>query len=141
MPKSPKVQPLHPPSRIAPPPGAVRKVFVRDLVGDCALGIHRHEKGTRQRVRINLEISVLDAGVPLADEIHEVVCYEDVADDVRALLAGPHIHLVETLAEKIAEACFADDRVVEARVRVDKLDVFGDAESAGVEIVRTRSSH
>ena len=57
MPRNSKVQPLRPPPSITPPPDSVRKVFIKDLVGTCALGIHRHEKGTRQRVRINLELS------------------------------------------------------------------------------------
>jgi dihydroneopterin aldolase len=141
MARNSKVRPLRPAPAIAPLPGGLRKVFVNDLIGSTSLGIHGHEKGTRQRVRINLEISVVDTGRPPEDHIRDVVCYEVVADDVRRLLAGPHIHLIETLAEEIAALCFKDDRVVAARVRVDKLDVFADAESAGVEIERIRSSH
>ena len=41
-------------------------------------------------------------------------------------------------AERIARACLADSRVRLARVRVEKLDVFPDAVSAGVEVERTR---
>ena len=52
---------------------------------------------------------------------------------------------VETLAERIAEQCLADPRVQLARVRVEKLDVFPDAASVGVEIERryaeTRRRH
>lgn len=141
MTRDSKVRPLRPVPAFTAAPGAVRKVFIRDLVGSCALGIHSHEKGTRQRVRINLELSVTDTGRPTEDHIRDVVCYEEVAANLRRLLAGPHIHLVETLAEDIAELCFTDPRVMEARIRVDKLDVFADAESAGIEITRVRSSH
>jgi len=136
-----KIQPLRPPPSITPAPDGVRKVFIKDLVGTCALGIHRHEKGTRQRVRVNLELSMIDSGPPPDDHIHQVVCYEDVSQDIRRLFDGPHIQLVETLAEKIAVLCFKDERVTAVRVRVDKLDVFEDAESAGIEISRIRSSH
>jgi dihydroneopterin aldolase len=44
--------------------------------------------------------------------------------------------LVETLAERLAAFCLKDSRVVAVRVRVEKLDVFADAASVGVEIVR-----
>ena len=64
-----------------------------------------------------------------------------MSQDIRRLFDGPHIQLVETLAEKIAVLCFKDERVTAVRVRVDKLDVFEDAESAGIEISRIRSSH
>jgi dihydroneopterin aldolase len=47
--------------------------------------------------------------------------------------------LVETLAERIAEACLADPRIHLARIRVEKLDIFADAASAGVEIERRQA--
>ena len=52
---------------------------------------------------------------------------------------GGHVQLVETLAERMAEALMADGRIFLVRVRVEKLDVFADAASAGVEIERRRS--
>ena len=52
------------------------------------------------------------------------------------MVAAGHVQLVETLAERLAEACLADDRILIARVRVEKLDVFADATSAGVEVER-----
>ena len=58
---------------------------------------------------------------------------------VRGIVAAGHVRLVETLAERIAEACLADRRVHLARVRVEKLDIFADATSAGVEIERRQS--
>ncbi len=141
MPKDCKIQPLHPPAVSRPAPEGKRWVYIKDLLGTCQLGIHRHEKGSRQRVRINLELSVIDSGPPPDDHIDQVVCYEDIANDVRKLLDGPHVNLVETLAEKIASLCFKDQRVSGVKVRVDKLDVFDDAESVGVAIERIRSSH
>ena len=65
-----------------------------------------------------------------------MVDYEKVAERVRALVAAGHVRLVETLAERIAETCLADRRVLMARVRVEKLDIFADATSAGVEVER-----
>ena len=61
---------------------------------------------------------------------------EKVAERVRILVAAGHVRLVETLAERIAEACLTDRRVHLARIRVEKLDIFADATSAGVEIER-----
>jgi dihydroneopterin aldolase len=139
MPRRPKIEPLHPARPVVPGPEGLRRVFVRDLVAGCYLGVHRHERGTRQRVRVNLDLAVVDGGPPPGDDIAEVVCYEDLADGVRRILDGPHLNLVETLAERIAAFCLEDPRAVSVRVRVEKLDVFADAESAGVEIERRRA--
>lgn len=117
----------------------LRHVFIRDLVLPCNIGIHRHEKDAPQRVRINLDLAVRENDTPVNDAIANVVCYEDIATGARALVSSGHINLVETLAERLAAFCLKDSRVTMARVRVEKLDVFPDAVSAGVEIVRSRA--
>ncbi|MCU0838711.1 MAG: dihydroneopterin aldolase [Rhodospirillales bacterium] len=121
--------------RIADGRNAIRHVFIRDLVLSCRIGVHRHEHGSSQRVRINLDLAVGDERA-LHDDLANVVCYERIADGVRELIGGRHIRLVETLAEEIAAFCLVDRRVRSARVRVEKLDVFRDAGSVGVEIER-----
>ena len=125
-------------SNIADARASVRHVFIRDLVLDCRVGVHKHERNRPQRVRINLDLAVFE-GASGTDKLKDVVCYEDVAARIRRLAASNHVNLVETLAENIAELCLNDARVQTARVRVEKLDVFDDAASAGVEIERFRN--
>ena len=115
----------------------VRHVFLRDMVLFAHIGIYEHEHARPQRVQVNVDLGV-DEGSEQGDELARVVDYERVADAVRAIVAEGHVRLVETLAERIARACLADSRVRLARVRVEKLDVFPDAVSAGVEVERTR---
>ncbi len=121
------------------PAGApARRLLVRDLVLDCQIGVHRRERGSRQRVRVCLDLDIAESGPPPADRLAEVVDYEPLVEGVRALAASGHVNLVETLAERIAGLCLAEPRTLRARVRVEKLDVFADTESVGVEIVRAR---
>jgi dihydroneopterin aldolase len=131
--------------RFADAARATRSMFVRDLVLAASIGVHAHEHAAPQRVRINLDLAVADDGGGMMsrpavgrDELGRVVDYEAIVNGVRALVAGGHVQLVETLAERIAELCLADARVQAARVRVEKLDVFADATSAGVEVERRR---
>ncbi len=132
-------------SRIADAVRGLRHVFLRDMVLSASVGIYTHEQTTPQRVRINVDLAVADdgarptSGAPVGrDELARVVDYEAVANAVRAIVGAGHVMLVETLAERIAEACLIDGRVFSARIRVEKLDVFPDAASAGVEIERRR---
>ena len=143
--------------RIADAVRGLRHVFLRDLVLPARIGVHPHEHLGPQRVRINVDLTVEDEGAravtgdgvaalsrppvgrPVGqDELSRVVDYEAVADAVRAIVGAGHVRLVETLAERIAEACLADRRVASARVRVEKLDIFADATSVGVEVERRR---
>jgi len=114
------------------------RILVRDLVLKCSIGIHAHERLAPQRVRINVDMSVLEQAGPLSDDIANVVSYEDVIEGIKVMLAKGHINLVETLAENIAELCLEDERVETTRIRVEKLDVYAEAASVGIEIERRR---
>ena len=115
---------------------SVRRVFVKDLVLAALIGIHRHEKDGRQRVRINLEMEVVETEKPVQDRLADVVCYEDVVTAIRSIVSAGHINLVESLAELVADRCLMNPQVIKVQVRVEKLDVFADASSVGVEIER-----
>jgi dihydroneopterin aldolase len=121
----------------------IRHVFVRDMVLSASIGIYPHEHRDRQQVRINVDLAVDDetalAGkIVGSDELNRVVNYEKIVAAVRAIVATGHTRLVETMAERIAEACLLDSRVITARICVEKLDIFADAVSAGVEVERAR---
>lgn len=128
--KADNVQPL----RIADGAASVRHVFIRDLVLLCSIGVYEHEHVAPQRIRVNLDLAVRESHHN--DHIDNVVCYETVANKVRDIVAGDHTNLCETLAEEIAQSCLEDLRVNCARIRVEKLDVFEDIASVGVEIER-----
>jgi len=121
----------------------VRHVFIRDLVLEASIGIHAHEQRKHQRVRINVDLAVVDEGDAERALGHEnldsVVDYQRVAHAVRAIVRAGHIRLAETLAERIAGACLGLDRRIRlVRITIEKLDVFADAASAGVAIERSQ---
>ncbi len=127
------IQPL----RFADARNALRHVFVHDLELLASIGVHSYEKTDKQRIRINLDLAVREGETAgMADDLANVVCYEQVVSSIRRLIESGHVNLVETLAERIAALCLEDRRVRVARVRVEKLDVFPDATSVGVEIER-----
>ncbi len=116
----------------------IRHVFVRDLNLMALIGIHDAEKLKPQRIIVNIDLSVQETEGPMSDDISHVVSYEIVVKKVEAIVAAGHVNLVETLAEKFAEACLKDKRVVAARVRLEKPDIIPNARSVGVEIERSR---
>ena len=130
--------PLRPLARSGAEP-SYRRVFVRDLVLTCAIGVHAHEHDAPQRVRINVELMVREDERNLQDRIENVLSYEHIVDGVRAITGESHINLVETLAERIAGLCLTQARVARVRVCVEKLDIYEEAASVGVEIERVRT--
>lgn len=111
-------------------------VLINDFIIPCEIGVHPHEKGQKQRVRINLDLQVILPKRPINDILNNVFCYEKIVDKIRNLTRHGHINLVETLAERIADACLTESTCIEASVTVEKLDVFPDIQSVGVKITR-----
>lgn len=129
-------------SGVAPRPQVARAIYrivVRDLLLMCRIGIYEHERLAPQRVRINVDLAVTETAGAAADDIVNVYNYEDVINGVKAVIASGHINLVETLAEEIAAHCLKTSIVEDVRVRVEKLDVYADCESIGIEIERKQS--
>jgi 7,8-dihydroneopterin aldolase/epimerase/oxygenase len=134
-------------NRIADAARGLRHTFLRDMVLLAEIGVYAEEFGRQQRIRVNIDLGVTDDGARGysraavgRDDLSRVVDYAAVAARVRAVVAAGHVQLVETLAERIAEACLADPRVQLARVRVEKLDILPDGATAGVEVERRQSA-
>ena len=117
------------------------RILVKDLVLPCSIGAYPRERLQRQRVRFNVDLHALWPSDALDDDLTKVVNYKDITSGIRKLVEEGYINLVETLAERIADLCLADPRVLDARISVEKLDVEPAAAGIGVEIERHRSGH
>ncbi|OYV62583.1 MAG: diguanylate cyclase, partial [Acidocella sp. 21-58-7] len=47
-------------SRLADATRATRHMFIRDLVLNASIGVYKHEHDATQRIRINLDLAILD---------------------------------------------------------------------------------
>jgi 7,8-dihydroneopterin aldolase/epimerase/oxygenase len=114
------------------------RVRVRGLLLPCSIGIYEHERQRTQRVRISVDLDIADPGSFSSEDFATVLNYETIVEGVRSIAGAGHIELVETLAERVAALCLQDPRAISVTVSVEKLDVYSDAESVGVAIVRHR---
>jgi dihydroneopterin aldolase len=58
---------------------------------------------------------------------------------IEMLVQREHVHLIETLAERIATYCLNDARVESVRVKIEKPDVLATCRAVGIEIERFRT--
>jgi 7,8-dihydroneopterin aldolase/epimerase/oxygenase len=122
----------------APAGERLYRMFVKDLVLQCNIGVYPHERLRPQPVRINVDLQVRETSAPLNDDIANVLSYDRITAAIKAHIAKGHINLVETLAEDIAAICLEHARVIHARIGVEKLAVEPNAASVGIEIERRR---
>lgn len=131
---------MTPTSAVAPFPGpAFRRegltVFVRGLTVEAGIGVYDHEHGRLQTLVIDATLTLEPAPVErLADTIN----YETVAEAARAIVAEGHVGLVETFAERLAQACLSDPRVRRVAIRIEKPGALQGAAAAGCEVVLAR---
>ncbi len=90
-------------------------------------------------VDVVLELDLASAGA--TDDLARTVDYGAVFAAARAVVEGPHAALIETLAERIADAVLAGSGPASAvivRVRKPRAPLPGQLAWAGVEIRRSR---
>jgi 7,8-dihydroneopterin aldolase/epimerase/oxygenase len=113
-------------------------VTIRGLVLMASIGIRRHEREHKQRVRISVDLMAAASAAVPGEDRRRIINYEKIVAAIRDIAASGHIDLCEGFAERICNACFINPRVERVRVWVEKLDVFADAEGVGAILERTR---
>ncbi|HMN38608.1 MAG TPA: dihydroneopterin aldolase [Hyphomicrobium sp.] len=108
-------------------------IFIEDFIVDCNVGVYAEEQGVTQKVAFTVEARLAPEVHSVGDAMAEVPSYADIIDAIVDLARGGHINLVETFAERIAQGCLADPRIVAVRVRLEKLER---GPLRGVEIIR-----
>ena len=114
-------------------------VKIRRLIIDMFIGVHEHERQSRQRVAIDVELEMGYPADGFSKGIYKNVgCYETLVGNIKNLSKKGHVVLVETFADQIADIALDDRRVITASVTVEKLDVFADCDAVGTTIKKYR---
>jgi dihydroneopterin aldolase len=114
-----------------------QRVRIDGMVIECLIGIHDFEHQAPQRVSIDVELVRREPDDPTDEVYARVMCYETLINKIRAIAAEGHIKLIETFAERIAEACYSEYPEISAlNVTVNKIDIFTDVAKVGVRLER-----
>lgn len=112
------------------------KIFINDLTLSCIIGVFDFEREIKQNVIINIALHLDLSKAGKTDDINDTVSYHDIVLEVTKKVEGTKFHLLEALAEVVAEICLKDKRVQHAHVKIEKPKAIPNAKSSAVEIVR-----
>lgn len=116
-------------------------IFVRGLRIDARIGVHDHEKTRTQPLSLDAELQVADRRFhPARDRLEEVFDYQTIRQAMIEVVQDGHIHLLETIADRVVTRLLALPDVESARVRVHKYTAFEDVQEVGVEVMRRRTA-
>jgi dihydroneopterin aldolase len=112
-----------------------RKIFVRGLKVEAAIGIYDHEHGRTQPLIIDAVITV---GTHPIHGLKDTLNYELVGQFARDIIARGHIKLVESLAEDIATHLLELPIAHAVEVTINKPEALSDADQAGCTVILER---
>jgi len=115
------------------------RIHIRDLMARCILGVTQEERRERQDVCVNIVLYADLRPAALSDRFEDAVDYRAIKKRVLALIEDSSYHLVEALAERIADCCLQTPSVHRVQVTVDKPSALRFSRSVAVEIERSRS--
>jgi len=113
-------------------------IHLRKLKVRCILGVYPAERSHSRPVVIHLSLECDTRPAAKSDRIENTLNYEFIESDVIALAKKGHFHLIETLAERVADACLVYPQVRSVRVIVDKPGALPHTKSVAVEITRRK---
>jgi FolB domain-containing protein len=112
------------------------RIIISDLAARCIIGVNDEERREKQDVLINIVLSTDVRKAAQSDRFEDALDYRALKKRILRLVEASQYHLLEALAEAVAQVCLSDSAVREARVRVDKPGALRFARSVAVEVER-----
>lgn len=117
---------------------AMDKVFIEGLEIDALIGIYDWERRIRQTLVFDLEMGFDNRKPAASDDIAHTLNYKAVSKRLEELVRASGYGLVETLAERCAEAVLNEFDVQWLRLKLSKPGAVRGARAVGVIIERSR---
>jgi 7,8-dihydroneopterin aldolase/epimerase/oxygenase len=83
-------------------------------------GVYDFERDRGQDFVVDVVLELDLAPAARSDDVADTVHYGELAERLVAIVGGEPVNLLETLADRLAAACLADQRVAAATVTVHK---------------------
>jgi dihydroneopterin aldolase len=113
-------------------------IFITALTAEAVIGIYDWEREVKQRLEIDLEVSMDLRAAAQSDAIEDTLNYKSVAKRVLAFVEASSFRLVEALAGEIARIVLEEFEVERVRVTVHKPGAIRHSRDVGVVVERGR---
>ena len=116
-----------------------KKILINELILDLKLGYYDFEKEKSQKIKFSLEIDYEDKKPTNDKDIKSIVNYGTVVKLITRLVKKKHYNFLESLAEAVFDELFKDKRIGKIMLKIEKLEIFKDCSSVGIQITKKRS--
>ncbi|MDB3873292.1 dihydroneopterin aldolase [Pelagibacteraceae bacterium] len=112
-------------------------ILINDLILNAKFGFYEYEKLKEQKIIFNLKLFI----IPKTYEdksLEEIVDYDQVINKIKKIISDP-INFLETLANKIINEIFKDQRVFKVSIKIEKPEAIKECKSVGYEVTKVRN--
>lgn len=113
-------------------------IRIQELRVKCIIGDEAWERTTPQEICIDLELGCGVAKAGASDRLADTVDYAAVAKTVLAYTRESRFHLIEALAEGIAQVCLQQFPIASVAVQLTKPSHIPDVQVFQIRIERRR---
>jgi len=114
------------------------RIYIKDLLIRCVLGIYPEERRDKQDVIINITLHADLSAAAQSDDIEDTVNYKTIKKKVVEMVQQSEFYLLEKMAEEIAAIALGSPNVRRVDVMVDKPGALRFARSVAIEISRAQ---
>ncbi|MGY0232626.1 dihydroneopterin aldolase [Longispora urticae] len=115
-------------------------IELRGLTARGHHGVYDFERVAGQDFVVDVVLDIDLRKAAYSDDVADTVHYGELAGQLVAVVSGEPVNLIETLAERLADVCLADPRVVACAVTVHKPQAPIQHEFADVSVTVRRKA-
>ncbi|NCG35579.1 MAG: dihydroneopterin aldolase [Dehalococcoidales bacterium] len=117
------------------------EIFIEGIKCYSTIGINNWEKNTKQPLIIDINLLMEKIDNNNKDNINETINYKLISYSVKELVEKNTYELIETMGKDIALLCLKNQKVVEAKVKINKPNALKISNNVGVVITRGKNEH
>ena len=112
-------------------------IFIEGLEIETIIGVYEHEREIKQKVVLDIEMTIPESDAANSDDLRHTVDYDAVSKLVTSYVIDTQYQLIESLAEQVASlvlGAFATDSL---KLKLSKPGAVKNAKSVGLIILRS----
>ncbi len=113
------------------------RIFIERLAVRGKHGVSDNERANEQEFKLDISIDFDTRTAAASDNLEDTINYDFFRESAKAIVEGQSFHLLERLADAIAQKVLEDKRIKDVSVTVRKTEMYPDT-VPGVTVVRTR---
>ena len=113
------------------------KVYVKNLVLPCRVGVTEEERKQNQKIIIGIEMACSLAEAGASDDLQKTVDYWEIKEQVTQFVKQTELKLLEPIAEHIAAIALKNPNIIQVTVDIKK-EKYAQQPVMGIQITRDR---